>query len=61
MLDDSRMVLQRDVRVVRKRKRKEKSIVTQQVKCFVPIVREGHFEDGDLMRLEPSVVMTAKG
>jgi len=30
----------RDVKVVRKRKRKEKNIVTQQVKCFVPIGRE---------------------
>ena len=55
------MVLQRDVRVVRKRKRKEKSIVTQQIKCLVPIGREGHFQGGDLTRLEPSVVMTAKG
>ncbi len=39
---------------------KEKNIVTQQVKCFVPIGRVGHFDDGDLMKLEPSVVMTAR-
>ncbi len=39
---------------------KEKNIVTQQDKCFVPIGRVGHFDDGDLMKLEPSVVMTAR-
>jgi len=35
------MVLRRDVRVVKKRKRKEKNIVTQQVECFIPVGREG--------------------
>jgi len=42
------MVLRRDMRAIRKRKRKEQNIVTQQVGCFVPIGREGHFEDGGL-------------
>ena len=33
--------------MVKKRKRKRK-IVTQQVECFVPIGRVGHFENGGL-------------
>ncbi len=45
------MVLRRDVRVVKKRKRKEQNIVTQQVECFVPIGRVGHFENGGLMEV----------
>ncbi len=41
------MVLRRDVRVVKKRKRKGKNIVTQQVECFVPMGREGHLKMAD--------------